>query len=99
MCVGCGEMKPKAELVRIVKKSLEDDKTVETKTEETKTENTKYDISVDLVGKKPGRGAYICRDTQCLAKARKSKRLENAFKCSIADKVYETLEKEMCADG
>lgn len=84
MCVGCGEMKPKAELVRIVKRTLEDEST---------------DISVDLIGKKPGRGAYICRDTQCLAKARRSKRLEHTFSCKIADEVYELLEKEMCADG
>ena len=33
------------------------------------------EISVDLTGKKPGRGAYICHDLECLNKVVKSKRL------------------------
>ena len=56
MCVGCGEMKPKKELIRIV----------------TDSEGT---VSVDPTGKKAGRGAYICKSTECLKKAGKSKKL------------------------
>ena len=54
-------------------------------------------INVDLTGKMPGRGAYLCRSTQCLAKARKAKRLEHAF----PPEVYDRLEKELGgeADG
>ena len=33
-------------------------------------------ISLDFVGKKPGRGAYVCPAAACLAKARKSKALD-----------------------
>ena len=51
------------------------------------------DISLDLVGKKSGRGAYICPDTECLKKARKSKRLERTFECSIPDAVYDEAER------
>ena len=53
------------------------------------------EISIDLVGKKPGRGAYVCRDANCLAKARKAKRLERAFSCEIPDDVYERMEEEL----
>ena len=34
------------------------------------------EISLDFRGKKPGRGAYLCRDTACLARALKQKQLE-----------------------
>ena len=37
------------------------------------------EISIDLRGKAPGRGAYLCPSAVCLAKARKAKRLERTF--------------------
>ena len=52
-------------------------------------------ISLDFVGKKPGRGAYVCRDAACLKRARKSRALERAFELQIPDKVYDILEQEM----
>lgn len=52
-------------------------------------------VSVDLTGKKSGRGAYICRDKKCLAAAKKAKRLDRAFECAIPDEVYERLEGEL----
>lgn len=51
------------------------------------------EISMDDTGKKAGRGAYICPCKACLAKARKAKRLERAFECSIPDEVYARLEE------
>lgn len=57
------------------------------------------DISVDLTGKKPGRGAYVCRDAACLAKACKAKRLERAFSCQIGDEVYEKLAQQIQEKG
>ena len=53
------------------------------------------EISLDLTGKKPGRGAYVCRDAECLVKAKKAKRLEKAFSCVIPDGVYERMEEEL----
>lgn len=50
---------------------------------------------LDATGKKNGRGAYICVNGDCLAKAVKSRGLERSFKQSIPKEVYETLEKEM----
>ncbi len=53
------------------------------------------EISLDPVGKKAGRGAYICPDPECLKKARKAKRLEKSLECEIGPEVYEALEKEL----
>lgn len=76
MCTGCMEMKPKKELIRVVK-------------------NKENEISIDLHGKKPGRGAYICRDIQCLEKAVKTKRLERNLETKINDEIYDKLKEEI----
>ena len=57
-------------------------------------------ISVDLTGKKSGRGAYICRCAACLQSARKSKSLARSLECEISDEIYERLAQEIeAADG
>lgn len=76
MCTGCGQMKPKKELVRVVK-SPEDE------------------ISLDLTGRKPGRGAYVCKSADCLKSARKARKFEKAFSCKIPDEVYDRMEEEI----
>ena len=53
------------------------------------------DITLDLVGKKSGRGAYICKSAACLKKARKARRLESSLECTIPDEVYERMEEEL----
>ena len=53
------------------------------------------EISLDFVGKKPGRGAYVCRDVECLKRARKSRALERAFDTAIPAEVYDAMEREM----
>ncbi|MEG1501344.1 MAG: YlxR family protein, partial [Clostridiales bacterium] len=45
-------------------------------------------ISLDLTGKKAGRGAYICLDEACLQKVIKSRSLEKALKAKIDEKLY-----------
>ncbi len=72
MCIGCMEMKPKRELVRVVK----------TKADE---------ITVDFTGRKPGRGAYLCNDIECLKKVKKTRRLEKAFETSISGEIFDAL--------
>ena len=52
-------------------------------------------VSVDLTGKKAGRGAYLCPSAACLAKARKAKRLERALDTQIPPEVYESIEREI----
>lgn len=75
-CTGCGEMKPKKELVRVVK-------------------TPEGEISLDSTGKMNGRGAYLCKDPQCLRKAQKSKRIEKALSCTVPDEIYNKLEQEL----
>ena len=76
MCLGCGEMKPKKELIRAVK-------------------SPDGEISLDLTGKKSGRGAYVCPDPNCLKLARKARRFEKRLECRISDEVYDTMEREL----
>jgi uncharacterized protein len=76
MCTGCMEMKPKKELIRIVK-TPEDE------------------VSVDLTGKKSGRGAYVCKSTECLQKAFKTKRLSRNLDISISEEIYDKLKEEI----
>ena len=76
MCTGCGEMKPKKELIRVVK-------------------NAAGEITLDFVGKKPGRGAYMCHNIDCFKKARKTKRLERTYSCKIEDEIYNQLEAQI----
>lgn len=57
------------------------------------------DISLDFKGKKPGRGAYLCPDPECLKRARKSRALERAFETPITPELYEALEGEMERGG
>ena len=49
------------------------------------------DISLDPTGKKPGRGAYICHDTDCLKRAIKSNALARAFKTKIPEDMTDKL--------
>lgn len=53
------------------------------------------DVSLDLTGKKPGRGAYICNNPDCLKQARKARRIERAFSMQIPDTIWELMEKEL----
>ena len=53
------------------------------------------EISLDFKGKKPGRGAYVCPDPECLKKARKSRALERAFSAPLPDEVWAALEAQM----
>ena len=58
------------------------------------------EISLDFVGKKPGRGAYVCHDVESLKKARKTRALERAFETAIPPEVYDAMEAELRgADG
>jgi predicted RNA-binding protein YlxR (DUF448 family) len=49
------------------------------------------EVILDVTGKKSGRGAYLCSNEQCLAKAFKEKRLERALKRVVNPEVYEQL--------
>ena len=54
-------------------------------------------VSLDFTGKKSGRGAYICKNTACLKKAQKTKRLSRALECDVPDEVMAQMEAELDA--
>lgn len=52
------------------------------------------EISLDLTGKKSGRGAYICKNAECFKKVQKGNKLNRAFSCNVSQEVYNQLAKE-----
>lgn len=80
-CIGCREMKAKKDMIRVIKTASED--------------GTDSEILLDVTGRKNGRGAYLCPNSECLRKAIASKGLERSFKMPIPKDVYEMLTKEM----
>ena len=72
MCVGCREMKPKRELIRVVR-------------------SPEGEVSIDPVGKKPGRGAYVCRQQACLSRAIRQKQLERQLEVTLTPEVARFL--------
>ncbi|WP_322552397.1 YlxR family protein [Priestia megaterium] len=71
-CVATGEMKPKKELVRVVR-------------------SKEGDVSVDVTGKKSGRGAYVSKDNEAILLAKKKNVLSTHLGASIDEAVYEEL--------
>lgn len=71
-CVATGEMKPKKELVRIVR-------------------SKEGEVSLDLTGKKSGRGAYLSRDKEAVLTAQKKNILSNHLDAAVDDSIYEEL--------
>ena len=57
------------------------------------------EFSLDFTDKKPGRGAYICPNTECLEKAQKNKGLERSFKAAVPKEVYEKLREELVKES
>lgn len=51
------------------------------------------DYKIDPSGKLSGRGAYICKNAECLEKAYKGKKLERSFKEKISNDIYENLKQ------
>ena len=75
-CLGCREMKPKSELVRIVRLP-------------------EGGVRVDLRGKVPGRGAYVCKSADCLKKALRSRAIARSLQTEIPPELYEDLTQQM----
>ena len=53
------------------------------------------EITLDFKGKAQGRGAYVCKNPECLKKAIKSKALERSLEISIPDEIYAQLNEQM----
>ena len=79
-------MKPKKELVRVVRAPVKEDEN---------GVQTGGEVSLDLTGRKPGRGAYLCPNGECLKKAIRAKALERAFSTQIPPEVLDALVQTM----
>ncbi len=57
--------------------------------------NPEGEISVDETGKKSGRGAYVCRNADCLRRAIRQKQLERQLQTALSEEVSERLTAEL----
>ena len=55
-------------------------------------------IEIDQTGKKNGRGAYICKNIDCLNKVIKSKRLEKNLDIAIDNDFYEEIRRTIVGE-
>lgn len=75
MCLGCREMKPKRDLIRVVHAP----------------EDMGGAITLDPTLRAPGRGAYLCGDPACFARAKKINAFAKAFSCPVEPELYDQL--------
>ncbi|MBR3691340.1 MAG: YlxR family protein [Clostridia bacterium] len=75
MCLGCREMIPKRDLIRVVRAP----------------EEQGGEISLDPTLRSPGRGAYLCSKPECFEKAKKINAFARAFACPVDPAVYDAL--------
>ncbi|WP_102346905.1 RNase P modulator RnpM [Bacillus sp. Marseille-P3661] len=71
-CIASQEMKPKRELIRIVR-------------------SKEGEISIDLTGKKSGRGAYLSKDTDCIITAKKKNILQHHLGVNVDESIYDEI--------
>ena len=50
-------------------------------------------VKVDASGRSDGRGAYVCKNGECVALAKKKRAFDRSFKGKVSEEVYEELEK------
>jgi len=53
------------------------------------------DVSLDPTGKKSGRGAYVCRNAECLKRAIRQRQLERQLEVVLTEEVSEYLKREL----
>jgi len=52
------------------------------------------EVRFDPTGKMAGRGAYLCKDPECLKRTVKTKLLNKVFKTVISDEAYKSLAEQ-----
>lgn len=75
MCVACRQMKPKNELIRIVKSG--------------------DTVEIDESGRKNGRGAYICKNNDCIKSAKNRHALSKHFKTALDESLYDDISEAL----
>ena len=71
MCVACRQMKPKQELIKVVK--------------------TPDGCQLDEKQKKFGRGAYVCKNSECIKTVVKRRGFSKHFKMQVEDSIYDEI--------
>ncbi|WP_430413622.1 RNase P modulator RnpM [Lederbergia citrea] len=71
-CLATGEMKPKKEMIRIVR-------------------SKEGEVSVDLTGKKSGRGAYISLEREAILAAKKKNIFASQLSAEVNESIYDEL--------
>lgn len=49
------------------------------------------EVSVDLSGKKSGRGTYVSKSEEAIEQARKNRAIESQLKVKVPDEIYDEL--------
>ena len=52
------------------------------------------EIKLDLTGKAPGHGAYLCKNPDCLKTAMKKHQFNRAFKTMVPSEIYDKINAE-----
>lgn len=55
----------------------------------------KNEILIDKKGKLSGRGAYVCKNVDCLSKAYKTRALQRALEAEISDDLLNQLKEDI----
>ena len=56
--------------------------------------NAEGEIALDLTGKAPGRGAYVCAEEACLKKLTGKKLLNKDFSANVEEEIYRGVEED-----
>ncbi len=53
------------------------------------------EVALDAAGKRSGRGAYVCRQAECLRRAIRQKQLERQLEITLTPEITDALTAEM----
>ena len=57
--------------------------------------NSAGEIFLDLSGKAPGRGSYVCKSPECADMIKKRRNLEKIFKVKIPSTLYDVIKENI----
>ena len=78
-CIACGEKDEKSKFVMVSRPPKNSPK-------------NSLEVS-EGKNKSGGRSAYICKNEECLKRAKKARRLERSFKGKVSSEIYEEIER------
>ena len=53
--------------------------------------NKENGVQFDSSGKLNGRGAYVCKNEECILKLKKTNKLSHALKTEVKDNIYDDI--------